>query len=417
VSPEVLLIVLIVVLIASTTLEQVARALQIRHQPPEPPPEVAEAVDADAYATAQRYARDRGRLGLARGVTLLTVWIVLLASGALAGGYALVDAWTNGGWLAPLLFLGGVFLLLDLISLPFAIYATFGIEARYGFNRTTPGLFVRDRLIGYALTVVLGGPLLALLFWSIDAWGGAFWLPYAAVITLVLVLLATFQTTVLLPLFNRLTPLPEGPLRDAIADYASTNGVALDGIYVMDGSKRSSRANAFFSGLGRQKKVVLFDTLIERNTVAEVVAVVAHEVGHERHRHIPKLLAVNVAAIAVTLFLMSLLVESSTLSAALGASERVVALNLIGVALLFGPMSTLLGVLGNALSRRFEYEADAFAARTASPAAMCDTLRSFVKHDLALATAHPLYTALELSHPAPVERIRAITTTDATATG
>jgi STE24 endopeptidase len=256
--------------------------------------------------------------------------------------------------------------------------------------------------------------LLALLFWSIDAWGGAFWLPYAAVIALVLVLLATFQTSVLLPLFNRLTPLPEGALRDAIAAYARTNGVALDGIFVMDGSKRSSRANAFFSGLGRQKKVVLFDTLIERHTADEVVAVVAHEVGHDRGRHIPKLLVANVAAITFTLFLMSLLVESSTLSAALGASERVVALNLIAVALLFGPVSTLLGVLGNALARRFEYEADAFAARTTSPEAMCATLRSFVQHDLALATAHPLYTALELTHPAPVERIRAITTADAT---
>ena len=412
-SPELLLFALLGVLVASTALEQVARALQVRHQPPEPPPELAGAVDAVAYATAQRYARDRGRLGLARGTTLLAVWVTLLASGGLAGGYALVDAWLGGGWLVPLLFLGGVYVLLDLVSLPFAIHATFGIEERYGFNRTTPGLFVRDKLIGYALAVVLGGPLLALLFWTIDAWGGAFWLPFAAVIALVLVLLTTFQTSVLLPLFNRLTPLPEGALRDAIAAYARANGVALDGVYVMDGSKRSSRANAFFSGLGRQKKVVLFDTLVERHTVDEVVAVVAHEVGHERGRHIPKLLAANVAAITFTLFLISLLVESSTLSAALGAGERVVALNLIGVALLFGPVSTLLGVFGNALSRRFEYEADAFAARTASPAAMCTTLRSFVQHDLTLATAHPLYTALELTHPAPVERIRAITTADA----
>jgi STE24 endopeptidase len=417
VSPEVLLFVLIAVLIASTALEQYARALQVRHQPPEPPPELAGAVDAVAYDTALRYARDRGRLGLARGATLLAVWTVLLASGALAGGYALVDAWVGAGWLVPLLFLGGVYVVLDLVSLPFAVYATFGVEERYGFNRTTPGLFVRDRLIGYALAAVLGGPLLALLFWSIDALGSAFWLPYAAVIALVLVLLTAFQTSVLLPLFNRLTPLPEGALRDAIAAYARTNGVALDGIFVMDGSKRSSRANAFFSGLGRQKKVVLFDTLVERHTADEVVAVVAHEVGHDRGRHIPKLLVANLAAITFTLFLMSLLVESSTLSAALGASERIVALNLIAVALLFGPVSTLLGALGNALARRFEYEADAFAARTASPEAVCATLRSFVQHDLALATAHPLYTALELTHPAPVERIRAIITTDVAATG
>ena len=407
-SPETVLLVLLAVLVAGTVLELVARALQVGHQPPSPPPEVAGGVDAEAYATAQRYARDRFRLGLARGITTLALWIALLASGALAVGYAWAEQWTGGGWLAPLAFLAGVGLLFDLVTLPFAVRATFGIETAYGFNRTTPGLFVRDKLIGYGLAVVLGGPLIVLLFWTIDAWGSAFWLPYAALIAVVLVLLTTFQTSVLLPLFNRLTPLPPGALRDAIADYARSNGVALEDVYVMDGSKRSSRANAFFSGLGRRKKVVLFDTLIQRFPVDEAVAVVAHEVGHERLRHVPQLLVANVAAITLTLFLMSLLVESATLSAALGAAEHVVALNLIAVVLLFGPVSTLLGVLGNALSRRFEYQADAFAARTTAPAAMTGALRRFVQNDLALATAHPLYTALELTHPAPVERIRAI---------
>jgi len=408
VSPDTVLVVLIAILVGGAALEQLARALQVRHQPAEPPVEVAAVVDAAAYAQAQRYARERWRFGLARELVSLAVWLVLIVTGALAGGYALTTQWSGESWLTPLLFIAAVALLFDLIDTPFALVSTFGIETRYGFNRTTPALFVRDKLTGYALASLLGGALLALVFWTIERWGSDFWIVAAAFAALLLVLLATFQTSVLLPLFNRLTPLPAGELRDAIEAYARGQGVALGGIFVMDGSKRSNRANAFFSGLGRQKKVVLFDTLIEHHPVDEVVAVLAHEIGHDRHRHLPQLLAVNVASLTLTLFVASRFLDAEVLSLALGAEERVVALNLLMFVLLFAPLQTLIGAVGNALSRRFEFQADAFAARTASPAAMANTLRRFVQRDFAMPTAHPLYTWLHLTHPAPVERIRAI---------
>ncbi len=407
-SAEALLALLVAVLLADFALTWVARWLQLRHQPATPPEELAGVVDAAAYARGRVYAAAKARLGFAEALVALALWLGLIASGALAAAYgALADA-VAGGWWATLLFLGGVAFVFDLVGLPFAIARTFGIEARFGFNTTTGATFVRDRLTGYALAVVLGGGLLALLLASIQAWGAAFWLPYAALAAVVLVLLAAFQTSVLLPLFNKLTPLPDGELGRAIADYVGAAGFRLENTYVMDGSKRSTKANAFFAGLGRQKKVVLFDTLIERHPPEEVVAVVAHEVGHARLRHLPWLLLGNVASITLTLFLLSLVVDGAALSRALGADGRVLALNLLAFGLLFTPVTTAIGVLLNALSRRFEYQADAFAARSHAPTAMMSALRRLSHDALADPTAHPLYAWLFLTHPAPVDRIRAV---------
>lgn len=365
-------------------------------------------VDAEGYARAQRYAAERQRHGLLREGATLALWLALILSGALAALYGWVAGWSGNGWLTPILFLGLIGLLFDLVETPFAWRSTFGIETRYGFNRTSVGLFVRDKLVGYAVAAVLGGGVLALLFATINRWGSDFWILFAIVAGSLMLLLATFQTSVLLPLFNKLTPLPEGALRGAIEAYARKEGVSLSGIFVMDGSKRSNRANAFFSGLGRQKKVVLYDTLIEHHPVEEVVAVLAHEVGHDRHRHVPKFLVANIASLTLLLFLASRIIDATNLSLALGASERILALNLLVFILLLTPLQTAIGVAFNALSRRFEYQADAFAARTTSRAAIADTMRRFVQRDFAMATAHPLYATLNLSHPAPVERIRAI---------
>lgn len=407
-SPEAVLALLVVVLLADTGLGTLARALQIRHQPDTPPPELAERLDAGTYARGRAYARDLTRLGyLADGVRL-AAWLGLLLSGALGAWYAAVVSWTGDGWLTPLSFLALVGLAFDLLGLPFDAYRTFVVEARYGFNTTAPATFVRDRLTGYALALALGGALLALLFWSIERWDSAFWIPYAALAAVLLVLLNTFMTSLLLPLFNKLTPLPDGELKSAISDYVRRAGFAIADPYVMDGSKRSRKANAFFAGFGRQKKVVLFDTLIERHPTSEVVAVVAHEVGHARLRHLPRLLLASIASVTLLLFVLSRVVDSSTLSQALGASERVVALNLVAFVLLFTPVSTAIGVLTNALSRRFEYQADAFAGRTHTPAAMRSALIRLTTDAHAAPLGHPLYEWLYMSHPATVDRVRAL---------
>jgi STE24 endopeptidase len=407
-TPEALLALLIAVLVLDFALTWVARWLQLRHQPASPPEELAGIVDADGYRKGRAYAAAKARLGLVEALAALALWLALLASGALGVAHAWVASWSGGGWWSAMLFLGGVALAFQLLGLPFAVARTFGIEARFGFNTTTVATFVRDRLTGAGIAVVLGGGLLALLLASIDAWGAGFWLPYAAVAATAIVLLATFQTSVLLPLFNKLTPLPASQLRESIADYVRGAGFELTDTYQMDGSKRSTKANAFFSGLGRQKKVVLFDTLIARHPPDEVVAVVAHEVGHARLRHLPWLLIGNVASVTLTLFLLSRVVDSAALSLALGAAEHALALNLLAFGVLFTPVTTAIGVVLNGVSRRFEYQADAFAARTHAPAAMIAALRRLSSDALADPTAHPLYAWLFLTHPAPVDRIRAI---------
>jgi STE24 endopeptidase len=414
VTPALLLALLATIVVAEWLLDAVAQTLQLRHQPPEPPRELADAVDGPTYARSLAYVRARTRARLWHGAATAVVWLVLLGTGALAAGYAAVEAWTGGGMAAPLLFLAAVGLGFDLVALPFDLQRTFGIEARFGFNTTTVGTFVRDRITGYALAALLGGALAAALLASIDAWGPSFWLPYAVVAAAVVAALGAFQTSVLLPLFNRLTPLPAGDLRRAIAAYVERAGFRLDDTYVMDGSKRSTKANAFFSGLGPQKKVVLFDTLLVRHPNDEVVAVVAHEVGHARLRHLPWLLLASVASLTFTLFLLSRVVESEWPSLALGAERRVVALNLVAFALAFGPVSTVVGVAANALSRAFEYQADAFAARSFRHDATAAALRRLAADSLSLPTAHPLYAWLYLTHPAPVDRLRALAV-DATA--
>jgi len=407
-GPDAVLVALLVALLADAGLTWVARALQLRHQPARPPAELADVLDTDTYARGRAYAAATARVGLVEASVVLGLWLGLLASGALGAAHAWVVAWAGGGWWSAMAFLGGVALAFDLVGLPFEVVRTFGVEARFGFNATTVATFVRDRLTGYALAIVLGGGLLGLLLWSIAAWGPGFWLPFAAVAALVMVLLATFQTSVLLPLFNRLTPLPDGELKAAIADYVRREGFELEDTYAMDGSKRSTKANAFFSGLGRQRKVVLFDTLLAGHPTDEVLAVVAHEVGHARLGHLPRLLLGSVAVVTATLFVLSRLVDSATLSRALGADDHAVALNLLAFGVLFTPITTAIGVGFNALSRRYEYQADAFAARTHRAGSMVRALQRLSRDTLAAPLAHPLYAWLFLTHPAPVDRIRAL---------
>ena len=408
VNPSVLLALLVTILLADTVLRVVARRLQLRHQPSRPPPELADRLDPARYAQGRAYARDTVRVSDAHDALHAALWLALLLGGTLGAWHAAVAGTVAHDWLATALFLASVAIAFDVLGLPFAAYRTFVIEARYGFNTSSAAQFVRDRVTGYLLTIVLGGGLLALLLWSLERWGASFWVPYAVLAGLVLTSISVFYTSLLLPLFNRLTPLPEGPLADAIRRYVDGAGFALDDTYVMDGSKRSTKANAFFSGLGRTRKVVLFDTLLERHPVDEVVAVVAHEVAHARLRHGPTLLLTSLASITLLLFLLSRVVESSALSLALGGSEHALGLNLVAFALLVAPVSLALDVATNALSRRFEYQADAFAAHGVGAPSLQAALKRLTSDALVAPTHHPLYALLHASHPSTVERLRAL---------
>ena len=407
-SPDLLLYILIAILTLGYALEQVSEYLNLKHQPPTPPEELADLYEQETYQKALDYhaARTQHQFWSSSLNTLL--WIVMLSSGFLGYVYRTLDAAIASPWMVALAVFGSLFLLLDLINLPLQLQRTFGIEERFGFNKTTMRTFVTDKFKGYLLSALIGGGLLSVLLWTISGLGPNFWWVFSLIAFVFIVFVNFFYTSLIVPLFNKLSPIEDGALKSAIEGYAQKEGFELSKTFVMDGSRRSSKANAFFSGLGRQKKVVLFDTLVDKFSISEVIAVLAHEVGHYKRGHIPKNLFLSTLNISVSLFLLSLFVFSPLLSQAMGAHELAIPLNLIAFGFLYSPISTLVGIGFNMLSRKYEFEADAFAARTADPEAMVSALKNLSVANLATLEPHPLYVLLNYSHPPVIERIRAI---------
>lgn len=392
-------------------LSTVARFLNLRAMTPSPPPAFAHIYDADAYRTSQEQTRATTRFEL----TSAKIQLAVLLGFWFFGGFAWLDAEVRAlGWGTPwngLAFIGVLALGQVLLSLPLSIYETFVLEARFGFNRTTPRTFVLDWLKGLALGIVLGGAMLSLILLFFEYAGdNAWWLCWLAVSVLSLV----FQLIVpvwILPLFNTFTPLKEGALRDAITDYAKRVGVALEGLFVIDGSRRSSRANAYVTGFGGSKRIALFDTLVEKQTVPELVAVLAHEVGHDKLRHVPKMLLLSIAHSGLLFFLMQYVLTEPGLFAAFGIAEPSVYAGLVFFGLLFAPVELVAGVALNALSHRHEFEADRFAAETADPEAMVSALEKLARDNLVNLTPHPFHVALTSSHPPLPARVAAIRAT------
>ncbi|MHB8870774.1 MAG: M48 family metallopeptidase [Thermoleophilia bacterium] len=370
------------------------------------PSEFVGVYDADDYARSQRYTRERTRLGtLAAAIrlgALLVFWF--------AGGFAWLDGVVAGLEIGPvgrgLVFIGALVGAQALPALPLRAYSTFVLEARYGFNKTTVGVFVADMLKGAALAVVLGGVLLAgvlalLVYAGPWAWLYA-WVAASVFLTGVQFVLPTW----IMPLFNTYTPLEDGELRRGISAYAESVGFPLGAVLVMDGSRRSSRANAFFTGFGRTRRIAVFDTLIEQHPVPELLAVIAHELGHWRERHVLKGMALSVLQLGVTLALLSWALEQRGLFAAFGVETPSVYTGLVFFLLLITPIEFALSIGLNALSRRHERQADAFASRTTgSPESMVSALKTLAKNNLANLTPDRLYVALTYSHPPVLERI------------
>src|SRR5690606_21736516 len=293
-------------------------------------------------------------------------------------------------WLS-VVYLGMVFIGADLLSMPFDYYHTFKIEEDFGFNKTTPVIFFTDKVKGWALTIIIGGSLLYLLLWLVYRMGPSFWWQFWIISAAFMVLLNLFYTSLILPLFNRLSPLEEGELKARILDYSRTVHFSLQSIFVMDGSKRSSKANAFFSGFGKKKKVVLYDTLIEQHNPEELVAILAHEIGHYKKKHIVQSLILGVLQTGLLLYILSVFVYSENLSQALGGDQMAVHLNLIGFSLLFSPISMLIGIAMNWLSRKNEFEADRFARETFAGKPLAGALKALSVKNLSNIHPHPLY--------------------------
>lgn len=402
-------VIILVAIGGAYLLELIARLLNLRSLDSELPEEFRNLCDADRYHRSQRYTRARTVLGLVES----TVALVALLAFWFWRGFQYLDGLVRD--LAPgpvsrgLLFIGILVLGSALLRLPFRCYSIFVTEERFGFNRTTPSTFLLDTCKSVALAILLGGPLLALILAFFEYASGLAWLYCWLAASAFVVTVQIVYPTWILPWFNKLTPLEEGSLRRAILEYAEKVGFPLAGIYVIDGSRRSSKANAFFTGLGRRKRIALFDTLIERHTEPELVAVLAHEVGHCKRGHVVKMTAISILQLGVLFGLLSLFLREPALHEAFYVDRPSVYAGLVFFSLLYTPLQLVLSLGINLLSRRHEYEADHFAVETTgNDEAMVAALKRLAVDNLVNLTPHPLLVFLEASHPPVLQRIRAI---------
>ncbi len=379
--------------------------LQVSQPISKVPATLAEYLNEDKLAEAKAYQRANFNFKLSTGVFtfLLTLLCVTL------GWFGAIDTWITSFGYSPLinslLFFGLIFVASDVLSLPFDYYSTFVIEEKFGFNKTTVSTFFSDKLKAYVLSLLVGGGLLLVFLWLIHSMGPQFWWQFWLVAVVFMVLVNVGYTAWILPLFNTLTPLAEGEVRNKLLQYASKVNFPVKHIFVMDGSKRSAKANAFFSGFGKQKKVVLYDTLLEQHPPEELVAVLAHEIGHYKKKHLKWGMLISVLQVGLLLFLLGQVVFSESMSLALGGSSWSVHLNILGFTMLFAPLSMVLGIGMNWLSRRHEFEADQFAKETYGGKPLAEALKTLSVKTLSILHPHPWYVFVNYSHPPLLQRL------------
>lgn len=360
------------------------------------------------YAKQQEYQKVNSRFGL---YTSLFSFVVLLAV-LLFGLFGWLDEFlrqyiTNEIYLT-LAFFGIIYILNDIISLPFDYYGTFVIEERFGFNKSTKKTFWLDQLKGLLLTAVLGGVILALIVWLYSALGEYAWLYAWGAITVFSLFMTLFYSNIIVPLFNKQTPLEAGELRDAIENFAQKAGFAVKNIYVMDASKRSTKANAYFTGFGAKKRIVLYDTLINDLDTDEIVAVLAHEIGHYKKKHTLQGMSISICYTGVILFLLSLFLGNQDIAIALGGKTASFHLGLIAFSVLFTPVSLIIGIFSSIHSRRNEYQADAYAAGFGLGEPLINGLKKLSVKSLSNLNPDPLYVFFYYSHPTLLQRMDAL---------
>jgi STE24 endopeptidase len=399
---------IVAILIADFIFERYLEHLNRKSMRLELPEELKDVFDAEQYRKQQEYKRTNDRFGtLTSSFSFLLIMLMLFL-----GGFSLVDLWakhiTDHPVFTVLVFFGILAIAADIINTPFSIYDIFVIEEKFGFNRMTPGLFILDKLKGWVLGGAIGGGLLALIVWFYLSTGSMFWL-YAWVLAVVFtIFMAMFYSSLIVPLFNKQKPLEEGELRNAIKTFSDKVGFKLVNIYVIDGSKRSTKANAYFTGFGPKKRIVLYDTLIKDLTTEEIVAVLAHEIGHYKKHHVYIGLLAGVIQTGMTLFILSLLISNPSLSAALGGSEPSFHLGLIAFGILYSPISVLTGLLMNSISRSNEYAADRYVKENDDSLALISALKKLSSKNLSNLTPHRAYVFFHYSHPTLLQRIKAI---------
>lgn len=413
-TAESIFIVIVVFLCLDFVVERVLEALNMKAMSPDLPESLVGIYDENEYKRFQNYKRENNRFDLISSAFSFVVMMVFLC----AGGFGWLNGWvvtqTDSVILQTLLFMAGLSLASGLIGLPFDWYTTFRIEEKYGFNKTTVKTWLLDVLKGMIVSGMIGGILLTAVVWFYLWAGSWFWLYAWILVTLFSLFMAMFYSQLIVPLFNKQIPLEEGSLREKIHAFALQAGFRLDNIFVIDGSKRSTKANAYFTGFGPKKRIVLYDTLLKELGEEEIVAVLAHEMGHNKKKHTLQFMVASVLQTGIILWLFSLFVNQPVLSMALGGDRAYFQLGLIAFTMLYSPVSMVLGLFMNAWSRKNEYEADAYAATFYRGEFLISGLKKISVKALSNLTPHPLYEWVYYSHPSLLKRIKAILNTQNT---
>lgn len=405
-TPQTLFYIIIGIIVLNFIIDKILDHLNAQHFNDELPSEIADVYDEKEYKRSQQYKKERYRFSLlSSSISMIATLLFFFLE-----GFAYVDdlarSYTDNSILIALIFFGVIGMAASILSLPFNYYSTFVIEEKYGFNKTTVKTFVLDKIKGLFMAAVIGGLLMAVIVWFYEWAGEAFWLYTWGVVTVFSVFMNMFYARLIVPIFNKQKPLEAGELRSRIEAYAKTVGFTLDKIFVIDGSKRSTKANAYFSGFGSEKRVTLYDTLINDLEDEEIVAVLAHEVGHYKKKHIVINLLASILTTGFTLWVLSVFVGNPLLSEALDVSEPSFHIGLIAFGILFTPISELTGLLMNYLSRKFEYQADNYAKTTYNGTPLISALKKLSRNSLSNLTPHPAYVFVHYSHPTLLQRFR-----------
>ena len=405
-QPSTLFYIFIAILVLKFLVDQILDSLNASHFEDVIPEEVSDVYDPKEYKKSQSYKKTNHRFGI---VTSLFS-IVLTISFFFLDGFSLVDhfarVYSENSIVITLIFFGIILIGSDLLTTPFSYYKTFVIEQKFGFNKTSKKTFFIDKLKGLLMSILIGGFILALITWFYEFAGAYFWLYAWGLVTLFSLFMNMFYSKIIVPLFNKQTALEEGDLKDAITKYANSVGFTLNNIFVINGSKRSTKANAYFSGFGNQKRITLYDTLINDLTINEIVAVLAHEVGHYKRKHIIFNLIASLLLTGLSLFLLSLFIQTPILSKALSVSIPSFHIGLIAFGILYSPISEITGIFMNYMSRKFEYQADNYAKETFSSEPLISSLKKLSKNSLSNLTPHFVYVFIHYSHPTLFERIK-----------
>ena len=405
-NSEILFYIIISIIVINFIIDKVLDALNAKHYDDAIPVELSDVYDEAEYKKSQAYKKTNYKFGIFSS----TFSFVLTLAFLFFDGFEFVDNiarnYTENPIGIALIFFGIIMLGSDIISTQFSVYKTFVIEEQFGFNKTTVKTFIIDKLKGLFMMAVLGGGILAVIIWFYQQTQEQFWLYAWGIVTVFTIFMNLFYAKLIVPLFNKQTPLEDGTLREQISEYAQSVGFSLKNIFVIDGSKRSTKANAYFSGFGSEKRITLYDTLVNDLEEEEIVAVLAHEVGHYKRNHIIFNLVTSIILTGIMLFVLSIFISNPMLSNALGVEIPSFHVGLIAFGMLYSPISELIGLAMNYISRQFEYQADDYAKTTYKAEPLITSLKKLSKNSLSNLTPHPSYVWMHYSHPTLLERVR-----------